>query len=206
MGNKTSAAAAATPAAAPAASTPAAAAAPSRANLNRLMASMPAVPTTALPSVAAARPATRALGPELARFATSLPPATFFTLMNDYMAQLAIIELSRGTSGLGSLVRKYRERRGAITNDDQVVAFTTWLLNPETQRAIKIGEEEMIRELNDLASGKTAAHGLTGSAANLAIRSAKLKYGQAGGKSRRAKRRGNKKKRRVTRRRTSARV
>lgn len=200
MGNKTSAPNAG-------ASAGASASATSGTNLNRLMARMP-TPTAALPTaanVAIARmpavptgPITVGLNMELSRLAKSMPSASFYTLMNDYGAQLMTVELSRGTSGLGSLIRKYFEKRGPIRSDDAALNFAAWLLEPGVQRAIKIPEDELVKELKDLASGKTAARGLAGSAANLAVRSARLKYGQAGGKSRRSK--GRKNRRRTAKR------
>jgi hypothetical protein len=127
--------------------------------------------------------------------------ADVYLFMNDYLAHLKSIELSRGTSGLGSLIQKYLERRGPITSDDAAVAFVEWLLKPDTQRAIKIYERELVQQLQDLYSGRVAAAGLTGTAANLAIRTARLKYGQAGGKRRKYKTRRLSKKRRTTTRR-----
>jgi hypothetical protein len=205
MGNKTSSA---TPAPAPAA----AAAAPSAnvaANTRRLLASMPdprllpPVPQPAPLPAAAAAPATDRLEVVFANIIGKIPKrADVYLFMNDYLAHLKSIELSRGTSGLGSLIQKYLERRGPITSDDAAVAFVEWLLEPGTQRAIKIYERELVQQLQDLYSGRVAAAGLTGTAANLAIRSARLKYGQAGG-SRRTK--GRKAKGRKNRRRTAKR-
>jgi hypothetical protein len=209
MGNKTSAPAApAAPAvAAPAVAAPAVAApaAPAVAaapisNLNRLRARMP-VPSAALPTAAnfavsrmpavPTRPITVGLSTELAGLAGRMESKSLYTLMNDYAAQLASIEFSKGKSGLGSLIRKYFDTRGPISTDDAVFDFAKWLLQPTVQRVIGIREDELVTELQDLVSGKTAARGLSGRAANIAIRTARLKYGQAGGKSRRSKGRKN---------------
>jgi hypothetical protein len=126
--------------------------------------------------------------------------ADVYLFMNDYLAHLKSIELSRGTSGLGSLIQKYLERRGPITSDDAAVAFVEWLLEPDTQRAIKIYERELVQQLLDLYSGRVAAAGLTGTAANLAIRLARIKYGQAGGSRRLRRSKGRKNRHRTAKR------